>query len=325
MSEKKKGSFNLSQFYRKYGIIIIFVIMVVTASIINPVFATAANITNVIRQFAVIMIISCGAQLVMICGMIDLSPGAVLALAGCIGVSVAIHTQQIWLGVVVSIAAGVVIGAFMGFVITKFKLLPFIMTLAMTEIARGLALIYTNGKPISNLGALTVLGQGYVGFIPVPVIVMAICIAIIWTILNKTTFGRYIYAVGGNEKAAEACGINTNRIKRWAYIINGGMVGLSGIVLMARVNSGQPSIGVGYEFDAITAIIVGGTSMSGGAGSILGTLVGGLIVGIINNILNLQNVSTYYQQVIKGIIIMVAVMIDIMTKNSAEKTRRIIK
>lgn len=320
--KEKVSNLNFSQLYRKYGIIIIFVIMIIVASLLNPIFLTKTNITNVVRQFAVVMIISCGAQLVMLCGMIDLSPGAVLALSGCIGVTVFMSTGSILLAVLVAMAIGTLTGAFMGFVITKFHLLPFIMTLAMTEIARGFALIYTGGKPVSNLGDLTILGQGYVGIIPVPVLIMAICILLIWVLLNKTKFGRYIYAVGGNEKASEACGINTSFIKRMAYIINGAMVGLSGIVLMARVNSGQPGIGEGYEFDAITAIIVGGTSMSGGAGSILGTLVGGLIVGIINNILNLQNVSTYYQQVIKGVIIMLAVIIDIMTKSDSGKKAR---
>lgn len=318
--KQRIANLSLSQLYRKYGIMIVFVVMVIAASLINPTFLTPTNITNVVRQFAVIMIISCGAQLVMICGMIDLSPGAVLALAGCIGVSVYIRTEVVALAILVAAVVGTLTGVFMGFIITKFSLLPFIMTLAMTEIARGLALIYTGGKPISNLGHLTALGQGYVGFVPVPVLIMTVCIILIWVLLNKTKFGRYVYAVGGNEKASAACGINTGHIKRMAYIINGAMVGLAGIVLMARVNSGQPGIGEGYEFDAITAIIVGGTSMSGGAGSILGTLVGGLIVGIINNILNLQNVSTYYQQVIKGIIIMLAVIIDIMTKTDSKKT-----
>lgn len=321
MKDKINGEFSLSTLYRKYGIFIILILMVIISSILNPIFLTKANILNVVRQLSVVMIIACGAQFVMICGMIDLSPGAVLALCGCIGCAVYVSTQSVLLAVLASVGVGAVIGFIMGFIITRFNLLPFIMTLAMMNIARGMALIFTDGKPINGVGSLAVIGQGYAGPIPIPIIIMLACIILDWVLLTKTKFGRYTYAVGGNEQAAEACGINTKWIKLKSYIIDGALVGLSGVVLMSRINSGQPAMGEGYEFDAITAIIVGGTSMTGGAGSIFGTLVGGLIVSIINNILNLQNVSTYYQQVIKGIIIAIAVLIDVSTKAPAKKKR----
>lgn len=321
MSDKEKKKLPLSALYRRYGIFIILLLMIIVSSFINQIFLTRANMINVVRQLAVVMIIACGAQFVMICGMIDLSPGAVLALAGCIGCAVYVQTQSVFLAVLASVGVGITVGLVMGFVITQFNLLPFIMTLAMMNIARGLALIFTDGKPINDIGSLAVIGQGYIGPIPIPIIIMLVCVVLVWLVLTKTKFGRYTYAVGGNEHAAEACGINVKLIKLKSYIIDGALVGLSGIVLMSRINSGQPAMGEGYEFDAITAIIVGGTSMTGGAGSIWGTLVGGLIVSIINNILNLQNVSTYYQQVIKGIIIAVAVLIDVSTKAPAKRKR----
>lgn len=321
MNNSKEKSIMFSSLYRKYGIFIILIIIFIVSSLLNPIFLTRANIINIVRQLSVVMIIACGVQFVMICGMIDLSPGAVLALAGCIGCAVYVNTQSVILAVLGSVGIGMLIGCVMGFIITQFNLLPFIMTLAMTNIARGLALIFTDGKPINNIGSLATIGQGYVGPIPIPIIIMIVCVLVVWLLLTKTKFGRYTYAVGGNEHAAEACGINIKWVKLKSYIINGALVGLSGIVLMSRINSGQPAAGEGYEFDAITAIIVGGTSMSGGAGSIFGTLVGGLIVSIINNLLNLQNVSAYYQQVIKGVIIAVAVLIDVTTKAPAKRKR----
>lgn len=324
MNHKGEKRVPLSALYRKYGIFIILVIMIVVSSVITPTFLTRANVINVVRQLAVVMIIACGVQFVMICGMIDLSPGAVLALAGCIGCAVYVSTESVLLAVLASVGVGAIVGTVMGFIITQFNLLPFIMTLAMMNIARGMALIFTDGKPINNIGSLAVIGQGYVGAVPIPIIIMLICVILVWLVLTKTKFGRYAYAVGGNENAAEACGINVKWIKLKSYIIDGALVGLSGIVLMSRINSGQPAIGEGYEFDAITAIIVGGTSMTGGSGSIFGTLVGGLIVSIINNILNLQNVSTYYQQVIKGVIIAVAVLIDVSTKAPVKRKRSFI-
>ena len=209
---------------------------------------------------------------------------------------------------------------FSGFVLTRYGIPAFIFTLAVQTSARGLALVFTNGVPISNLDRLTVLGQGYIGLIPIPVIILAIVLFITWFIMSRRPLGRYIYAIGGNESAAIASGINVKKVKMLSYLTNGCFVGLAGIILMARVNSGQPAIGVGYEFDGITACVVGGISLSGGSGSIIGTIAGGLIVGIINNMLNLQNVSAYYQQIVKGLVILIAVIIDVKSKKSTSKS-----
>lgn len=304
----------ISTYYNKFGIFVILIALMVVCSILSPKFLTHNNIKNVLRQLAVVVILACGMQHLLIAGMIDLSAGSMIALSGCFGVSVYVHTLNMALAIGTSMITGAVAGILIGLVITRFNIPPFIATLAMNTAAQGGALLFTNGRPISGIGKLAVLGQGYVGTIPIPIIIMFACIVIDWIVLTKTRYGRYLYAIGGNQEASVACGINAKRIRVVAYIISGFFAGLAGITMMARVNSGQPTVGPGYEFDAITAVVVGGTSMSGGSGSIWGTFVGGLIVCIINNILNLKNVSSYYQQIVSGLIILLAVLIDTLTK-----------
>ena len=310
----------LTEIFRKFGIYLILLLMIVVSSLLNSKFLTPANITNIMRQIVVIMLIACGEQLVITGGDIDLSPGSVVALAGCIGTSVFVTTNSVLLAIFASILIGGLCGLFSGFVLTRYGIPAFIVTLAVQTSARGLALVFTNGVPISNLDRLTVLGQGYIGLIPIPVIILAIVLFITWFIMSRRPLGRYIYAIGGNESAAIASGINVKKVKMLSYLTTGCFVGLAGIILMARVNSGQPAIGVGYEFDGITACVVGGISLSGGSGSIIGTIAGGLIVGIINNMLNLQNVSAYYQQIVKGLVILIAVIIDVKSKKSTSKS-----
>jgi inositol transport system permease protein len=240
----------------------------------------------------------------------------VVALTGTIAASVMQITQNLLLAVLAGIVVGIVVGAINGFVITFFNIPAFIMTLATTTVARGAILIYTGGMPVSNLGNFKIIGQGDLGPIPISVIILVVVIAISWVLLNRTKFGRYVYAVGGNVKAAVASGINASNIVRKAFIYNGILTSIAGIVLMSRINSGQPAAGVGYEFDAITGVVVGGTSLMGGTGTIIGTIIGCLIVGVINNILNLLSVSSYWQQVVKGLIILIAVILDVMTKTA---------
>ncbi len=239
-----------------------------------------------------------------------------VALTGTIAASVMQITQNLLLAVLAGIVVGIVVGAINGFVITFFNIPAFIMTLATTTVARGAILIYTGGMPVSNLGNFKIIGQGDLGPIPISVIILVVVIAISWVLLNRTKFGRYVYAVGGNVKAAVASGINASNIVRKAFIYNGILTSIAGIVLMSRINSGQPAAGVGYEFDAITGVVVGGTSLMGGTGTIIGTIIGCLIVGVINNILNLLSVSSYWQQVVKGLIILIAVILDVMTKTA---------
>jgi inositol transport system permease protein len=288
--------------------------MIVISSLLSPAFLSVRNILNVLRQMSITTIIAFAETLIIVAGMIDLSPGSVAALTGCLGTSVYVMTGSIWLGLFAGLLTGAIVGLVSGFLITRFSMPPFIVTLAMMTGARGLVLLYTGGMPIINIGDFTVFGQGHLLGIPIPVIIMFLVFFIIYILIKRTRFGRYVYAIGGNENAAIASGVNVKKIKILIFIIGGVLTGLAGVILMSRINSGQPAAGLQYEMDAITAAVVGGTSLAGGVGTLPGTLVGGLIVAILNNILNLTNVSPYWQQILKGVVIVLAVIMDIKTK-----------
>lgn len=298
-----------------YGFLVILLVMVTISYLLEPAFLTPRNLMNVFRQMSITTIIAFGTTLVIIAGMIDLSTGSLAALTGVVGTMVYVATGSIILGLLAGLAVGAAVGLLSGSLITKFDLPPFIVTLAMMTGARGMALLITGGKPIINIGDFTALGQGYLFGIPVPVIIMFAVFFVMLLILKRTKLGRYTYAIGGNQEAAIASGINVKKVKIILFIIAGLCTGLAGVLLMSRINSGQPSAGLMYELDAITAVVVGGTSLAGGVGSMLGTLVGGLIVAILQNILNLTNVSPYWQQILKGVVIVLAVILDIVTKS----------
>ena len=307
--------------YRKYGTILIFVGIFILASLLNETFLTTGNLTNVLRQVVVVSLLACGVTFIIILGHIDVSLGSVVALTGTLAASVMSMTQSIPLALAAGIGVGILVRFNNGFVVTYFKIPSFIMTLATTTVARGVVLLYTAGVPVTNLGDFKVIGQDSVGPIPISVLILLAVIAISWVLLNRTVFGRHVYAVGGNSKAALASGINTDRVIRRAFVFNGILVAIAGIVLMSRINSGQPAAGVAYEFDAITAVVVGGTSLMGGTGTITGTVIGAMIIGVINNILNLMNVSSYWQQIVKGLIIAVAVILDVKTKSAGARKK----
>lgn len=300
--------------FSNYGYLVILFIMIVISSLLSPAFLSVRNILNVLRQMSITTIIAFAETLIIVAGMIDLSPGSVAALTGCLGTSVYVMTGSIWLGLFAGLLTGAIVGLVSGFLITRFSMPPFIVTLAMMTGARGLVLLYTGGMPIINIGDFTVFGQGHLLGIPIPVIIMFLVFFIIYILIKRTRFGRYVYAIGGNENAAIASGVNVKKIKILIFIIGGVLTGLAGVILMSRINSGQPAAGLQYEMDAITAAVVGGTSLAGGVGTLPGTLVGGLIVAILNNILNLTNVSPYWQQILKGVVIVLAVIMDIKTK-----------
>ncbi len=314
-----KGTFGrkivFRQLFANYGYLFILAFMIIISTILSPVFLTVTNILNVLRQMSIIVIIAYGVTLVIISGMIDLSSGSVVALAGVIGTSAFVATGSPWIGLIVGVLTGAATGLFNGVVITKFRLPPFIVTLAMMTAARGLALLYTGGYPIIDIDKFSTFGKGFFLGIPIPVVIMLIVFVLMIILSKRTRFGRYIFAIGGNEEAAIASGVNVNKVKILTFVLNGSLVGLAGVILMSRINSGQPAAGLTYELDAITMAVIGGTSLSGGVGSIAGTLVGGLIVGILKNILNLTNVSPYWQQILKGVIILVAVIMDVTTKS----------
>lgn len=312
--KKRKG---FSYYYSRFGVFAILLIVMIVATLLSDSFLSERNLINVLRQNAVITIIACGVQMVIIGGDVDLSPGSIAAFAGCIGAMVMARTES----AVLSIAAAMVIGLFLGFtnglVITHFKIPPFIMTLAMMQGARGGIYAITGAIPIMSLHeSFTWLGQGYIGVIPVPIVMLIIVVVLVWIVLNKLPFGRYLYAVGGNSAAASASGVNVDRIRIKAYMIDGLLAGFAGIMLMSRLNSGQPTAAEGYEFDAITAVVIGGTSMSGGIGNVYGTIAGALFVAVLVNIMTLMNVNAYYQQIVQGLIIALAVIIDVQIRSA---------
>jgi inositol transport system permease protein len=276
------------------------------------------NLTNILRQQTVIVILSFGAMLLIVGGMIDLSIGAVLALSGCMSIIVYKAVPNILLAFVVAIAVAVVCNFLNGLMITAGKAPPFIATLAMLTCARGLALLICGGKNIYNIGNYNIVGQTDVfGFLPITVLFMLIIMLIMYYITVHRRLGRSIYAVGGNQDAARASGINVKMVKMQAFLINGVLIGICGVLYMSRVNGGLPNGANGYELDAITAAIIGGTSFTGGEGTIVGTFMGAIIIGFLSNIMNLLTIDSYVQQIIRGIIIASAVMWDIYSKGNA--------
>ena len=278
----------------------------------REVFPTSKNIFNVLRQNSTNLYLACGMIMVIILGGIDLSVGSIIALSGCIAAGcVSRYELPIFVAVIAGILVGLLIGMFNGLVICKTTIPPFIVTLATMNIAKGLAYVYTGGSPVRVVTKeWQFIGAGYVGPFPTPVIILVFVLIITAIIMNKTKLGRHIYAVGGNPMAATFSGISTAKVKFIVHTYSGVMAGLAGVVLASRMYSGQPTAGDGAEMDAIAAVVVGGTSMSGGSGKIGGMIIGGLIIGVLNNGLNLLNVNSFWQYVVKGIVILLAVMLD---------------
>lgn len=307
-------------FKKRYSIYMVLMALTVVCSIANSNFFTMDNLTNISRQLAVTTILAFGETILIICGMLDLSAGSVLALSGVFAVSAYKATGSLLIAVLVGILTGLICNIVNVIMISNFKAPPFIATLAMLTMARGAALLFTKGQNILQLGNFVVLGQGSIGIVPIPIIFLVAIAILTWYILQHTRFGRSLFAVGGNEEASIASGINVNRVKYKAFIINGIFVGLAGVLFMSRVNAGLPNGAVGYEFTALTAAIIGGTSFSGGIGSAGGTLAGAFIVGFLDNIMNLASIDSYMQQIIRGAIIALAVIYDIYTKNRRKKS-----
>ena len=305
---------NVSALLAQYGILLVFVLLCVVLTFANPFFLTEQNISNVLRQTSINGILAIGMTYVILTGGIDLSVGSVLAFSSMVAASLVSgeQPQGVFVAIMAGLGTGAALGMVNGLLVSRFGVPPFVATLGMLSVARGLTFIYTDGTPIPNLSpAFRTIGQGFVGPVPVPVFIFAGVALLFWWVLKYTTFGRYIYAVGGNERSARTSGVNTRGVLFGAYIIAGSLAGLAGLILTARTTSALPQAGVSYELDAIAAVVIGGTSLSGGTGSVLGTVIGALIIGVINNGLDLLGVSSYYQQVIKGVIIITAVLLDV--------------
>jgi ribose/xylose/arabinose/galactoside ABC-type transport system permease subunit len=300
--------------FLRYGIYIAFIIIFAILGILSDKFLTLANMMNVIRQVSFNGILALGMTFVIITGGIDLSVGSTLAMSGLVALSFSVQDQNplpLWLAISIGLLVAVLIGAINGVLVAKFKLAPFIATLSTMTIVRGAALVYSSGRPITNpTDAYSVIGQGYLLGVSIPIIIFMVLIVICILLLHFSRFGRHVLAVGGNELASNASGLSVDRIKIAVYSFSGLLSGIVGITLSSRANAASPISGQGYELDAIAASVIGGVSMSGGVGTVLGTIIGALIIGAISNGLDLLNVSSYYQQIIKGLIILIAVLMD---------------
>jgi len=306
----------------KFQSVIALTLLCIVLTLLSDKFLTVENGWNIMRQISVNVCISVGMTLVILSRGIDLSVGSILAISGAVtagllinGIEIPALNMYIGFTVLGAILAGLFVGSgfgfFNGLMITKFKVPPFVATLAMLTIARGATMLWTGGFPITGLGdSFAFIGTGWFLGIPMPVWISAVVVAIAVLITKKTKFGRYIYAIGGNESAARLSGLNIKKVKIWVYSIAGLLAAVGGIILTSRLDSAQPNAGFSYELDSIAAVVIGGTSLSGGRGSIMGTVQGALIIGVLNSGLVLLNVSPFWQQIVKGMVILLAVILD---------------
>ncbi len=298
-------------------------------TILSDKFLTPENGWNILRQISINLCLSIGMTLIILSGGIDLSVGAVLAFAGAVAAGVlknglpipmfdVVIQFTVFGAILCGVGVGLALGAFNGWVITQFSIPPFVATLGMFSIARGMTMLWTGGFPITGLGdGFGFMGTGVLLGAPMPVWISVFLVAAFVLLTRKTRFGRYLYAVGGNERASLLTGLRVNRIKIWVYTLGGGLAGLAGLLVTARLDSAQPNAGIGYELDSIAAVVIGGASLSGGRGSVIGTVLGCLIIGVLNNGLFLLNVSPFWQQIIKGFVILSAVAIDKANSNKS--------
>lgn len=310
MENKKKS---VAEYLQDYGAFIALALLIIGISIASPEFRTGSNFLSLLRQSSINGLIAFGMTCVILTDGIDLSVGSVLALSTALCAGMITAGVPAGLAMILALVIGATLGVVSGLLVTKGRLQPFIATLITMTVYRGLTMIFTDGKPISNLGdsfVLKLVGKGNLFRIPIPVILLILVFLVFFFMLTKTTFGRKIYATGSNWKCAQLVGVNISKTKIIVYGISGLMAALSGLILLSRLSSAQPTLGTGYELDAIASVALGGTSMSGGRGKIQGTLVGVLIIAVLNNGLNILGVSSYYQDVVKGLVILIAVLAD---------------
>lgn len=313
METKQIGQkMSISELWSKFGVLFLLIVLCTVLSLMRDTFLTWSNIINVLRQTAITGVIAVGQFFLIIAACFDMSAGSVVALTG---VTIAFLLKNcawpIWATVIVGLVIGAAAGLINGYCVTKRKIPAFIATLGMMNVARGLAYIITEGHPISSLpDAFQFFGRGYAGPIPIPVIVLTVVFVLAAILAARTPFGRNLYAIGGNTETAKLSGINTDRTLIKAFVLSGLMAALSGLMLTSRLASGDPSTGEGFEFSAITAVVLGGTSIYGGEGSIRGVIVGTIFMGVLSNGMNMIGVSSYLQLVMKGLVLVLAVGID---------------
>ena len=311
----EKKDLDFKELLIKYKTLVGLVSLIAVVAVLSPSFFTVSNLLNVLRQTSINAVIAAGLTFVILTGGIDLSVGSILGFSGAMAASLLVSGQNMLVVVLLSLTVGTGIGFLNGLIISKGKLQPFISTLATMTVLRGATLVFTDGKPISfgsSEGALAFsnIGGGNLFGIPNPVLIMIAVFVVCSYVLHQTKIGRYTYALGGNEESTKLSGINTDKVKIFVYTVSGLLASVAGIIITARLFSAQPNAGSGYELDAIAAVVLGGTSLTGGKGKIGGTVVGALIIGILSNALNLLNVSSYFQMIAKGIVILIAVLLD---------------
>ncbi|WP_032093415.1 ribose ABC transporter permease [Necropsobacter rosorum] len=314
-STSQKHRFQLATFLLEQRSIIALLLLILIVSLINPDFFSLDNLLNILRQTSVNAIIAVGMTFVILIAGIDLSVGSILALTGAVAASMVSAELSLWLVIPTVLLFGTLLGATSGVIVAKGKVQAFIATLVTMTLLRGVTMVYTDGRPISTgfseaADGFAYLGTGYLAGIPLPIWLMALVFAAAWYILKHMKIGRYIYALGGNEAATQLSGINVNRVKVFVFAVSGLLSALAGLIVTARLSSAQPTAGVSYELDAIAAVVVGGTSLMGGKGRVMGTLIGALIIGFLNNALNLLDISSYYQMIAKALVILAAVLAD---------------
>lgn len=315
--------FNFEVFFRKFGMYVILLLALLVSTILKPeVFPTLGNLVSILVQVSIVIILACGECVLILGGSTDLSAGSVVAMTGVYLVGVYVNTGSFLLAFLVMLAMGLGIGFVNGFFVSKFQLPPFIVTLGTQFLARGICYLYSDGMPISIKNPnFKVVGQGNFLGIPYTILIAAAIVLVTWVLVNRTRFGRYVYAVGGNAEAAKASGVNVDSIIIRSYMYMGALAGMTGWLLMSRLNVGQPSAAVNYEFDAIIGVILGGTSFSGGVGTVGGAVVGCIIMGVLSNLLNLVNVPPNWQYVARGLIILIAVTLDATAKKAGAKRK----
>lgn len=310
-----KSGFDFGKIVSKLGPLLALIVLVIIVSVLNTSFLGINNIMNLLQQVSINALIAFGMQFVILTGGIDLSVGSILALSGAITAQLIVSGFSPIIAFLIGAACGAVFGALNGLLIAYGGAAPFIVTLATMSVYRGLTYVLTNGNPITGPAmndsfSFQFLGQGYLFGIPFQVYLMVLGFAVFYVLMHKTAFGRKTFAIGGNEKAAFVAGVKTKRILIWIYVIAGFLAAIAGLVLTSQLGSAQPDAGTSYEMDAIAAVVLGGTSLAGGKGKMSGTLIGALIIGVLNNGMNLLGISSFFQQIVKGIVILVAVLLD---------------
>jgi len=301
---------NLRELSQRFGLVFSFLLLCVTLSLLSDRFLTLNNAVNILRQSTINGIIAVGMTYVILTAGIDLSGGAVLALCTVVTADLLQKGVQVPLAVIAGLGLGAGLGLVNGLIITKARVPPFVATLGMMTVARGLALTYTQGRPITGLpDSFRFMGTGSLGPVPMPIVIAGLAFTLGYILLTRTRVGEYILALGNNPIAARYAGIATDRYITFVYALAGLLAALAGMILVARLNSAQPTAGLGYEFDAIAAVVVGGTSFAGGEGGLGGTLLGVLVIAVLNNGLNLLNVSSFYQPVVTGVVIALALLL----------------